>query len=78
MVYLLLALLNRNDKTVTLLAKIKSKTNVLIPLLIILDGVHAHLANGVYYALLCIILKLSACELTSGSLLHKVEGGEPV
>lgn len=78
MVYLLLALLNRNEKTITLLAKIKSKINIFIPLLIVLDGVHAHLANGVYYALLCIILKLSACEINSGSVLYQVERREPV
>ena len=71
MIYLLLALLNKDEKAIVTLSKLKSRANLFVPLLVIMDQISQSLTNGVYYAILCIFLKLSACELISRSLLPK-------
>ena len=62
LVYLLLALLNRHELCVELLADLKAPQHAVMSLLILLDNLSNDLQNGLFHTILSLLLKLSTLE----------------
>lgn len=78
MIFLFLALINKSDVAVAQLTKLKGDINIVMPLIIILDQIPQSFNNGVYYAVLSCLLKLSSCKLTSRYILSKTQRRKPL
>lgn len=63
MIFLLLTFVNRSEKVVDVIVKMKTDINIIMPLLILLDQIDQNLNNGLYYLTLSCILKLSSSDV---------------
>lgn len=61
MIFLLLAIITRSDIALAQLSRLKGEVNIVMSLIIILDQIPQSFNNGVYYAILSCLLKLSSC-----------------